>query len=162
MLVVSDTSPLNYLILVDAVTVLPVIFKEVCIPPAVLTELSDLRGPVQVRDWAANPPAWLMVRAARHIDAIHGLHLGETEAIALAEELRAEALLVDEREATLVATQRGIRVVGTLGVLSTAVAAGLLDAHQIADRLHRTNFRAPRELIDDIIFSSLKSHPSRK
>lgn len=40
MIVVSDTSPLNYLVLLDVVSVLPKLFGEVVVPPAVLTELA--------------------------------------------------------------------------------------------------------------------------
>lgn len=40
MLVVSDTSPLNYLVLVQAVDVLPVLFSEIFISPTVLDELN--------------------------------------------------------------------------------------------------------------------------
>ena len=49
MLVVSDTSPLNYLVLIDAIDVLPLLFQAVCVPPTVHKELSDLRSPDAAR-----------------------------------------------------------------------------------------------------------------
>ena len=56
MIVVSDTTPLNYLILVDSVHVLPALFGRVYAPSAVITELSHRKTPEAVRNWAASPP----------------------------------------------------------------------------------------------------------
>lgn len=61
-MVVSDTSPLNYLILVGCVNVLPQIFGQVYAPPLVLIELGHPRSPVAVRTWAASPPEWLTLK----------------------------------------------------------------------------------------------------
>ena len=57
MIVVSDTTPLNYLILIDAADVLPKLFGQVYAPSAVLTELSHTRSPELVRKWASGLPA---------------------------------------------------------------------------------------------------------
>jgi predicted nucleic acid-binding protein len=62
-IVVSDTSPLNYLVLIDAVDVLPVIFEWVYVPPSVIVELSSQKTPDTVQQWAASPPEWLQVVA---------------------------------------------------------------------------------------------------
>src|SRR3989304_9666212 len=97
MLIVSDTSPLNYLVLVNAVDTLPVLFTEIYIPPAVLEELQHQRSPDSVRHWAENLPRWLQVRSPRKVRQILGLHRGEIEAIALAEELSADVILIDDR-----------------------------------------------------------------
>jgi predicted nucleic acid-binding protein len=157
MLVVSDTSPLNYLLLVEAIEVLPVLFSEVFISPAVLDELRHQRAPTLVREWAINPPPWLQVKAAHDLRHIAGLDRGETEAIALAEELDADALLIDERDASRVASQRGIVVIGTFAVLAKAIVNGLIDQDTVTARLARTNFRGPIELLDVFVnrFKSL-------
>ena len=63
MLIVADTSPLNYLVLIGADPVLPGLYGRILIPPEVLWELRDDAGPQAVRDWAADPPQWLEVRA---------------------------------------------------------------------------------------------------
>ena len=60
MLVVSDTSPLNYLILIKSVDVLPSLYGRVAAPRMVLRELLDPEAPPPVRDWAARPPSWLV------------------------------------------------------------------------------------------------------
>lgn len=151
MIVVSDTSPLNYLVLAEAVGVLPQLFDRVLIPPTVLAELNRPRTPAAVRAWAASPPAWVEVRAPQHIESLPGLHAGETEAIALAEELRAERLLIDERDGANAARRRGLHVVGTLAVLGEAGRRGLIDLPSTILRLRSTNFRAPEELVQELL-----------
>jgi len=91
--IVSDTSPLNYLILIEAIEVLPKLFDEVLIPPAVYSELQNPRTPAAVYRLAAALPSWAKVRSPAHIDPAIALGAGETEAIALAIELRIPAIL---------------------------------------------------------------------
>ena len=62
MIAVSNSTPLNYLILIGAVDILPQLFDRVLIPEAVLSELQHSCTPESVRTWIANPPAWLEVR----------------------------------------------------------------------------------------------------
>jgi hypothetical protein len=62
MLVVADTSPLNYPVLIGHEAILPALYARVLIPPAVLTDLRQARTPEAVRAWVAQPPAWLEVR----------------------------------------------------------------------------------------------------
>ena len=151
MLVVSDTSPLNYLVLVEAIEVLPQLFTEVFVPMAVIDELRHERAPQVVRNWVRDPPPWLQIRSPRVLLEIPGLDLGEMEAIALAEELSADAILVDERDAAKVASNRGILAVGTLAVLARAIVNGLIDQESVAIRLANTNFRAPADLLDLLV-----------
>jgi predicted nucleic acid-binding protein len=104
-----------------------------------------------VRDWANAPPEWLRIRAPYGIVEVPGLGRGETEAIALAEELNADAILIDERDGSRIARQRGIAVVGTLAVLAKAVAQNLVDHDEIANRLSQTNFRGPMDLFGKLV-----------
>ena len=82
MLVVSDTSPLNYLVLIEAIDVLPQLFHDVYAPTQVLIELAHSRAPDEVRTWAENPPTWLNVSTPRidHPLPVR-LHPGEAAAI---------------------------------------------------------------------------------
>ena len=57
MIVVCDTSPLNYLVLIQHAEVLPSLFGRVIAPPAVMAELQHPGAPTIVRAWAAAPPA---------------------------------------------------------------------------------------------------------
>src|SRR5712675_1408653 len=93
---VSDTSPLNYLTLIGSVDILPVLFERIVIPPAVVGELQHQNTPAVVRTWVATAPVWLDVRAPTDIDPALTLGAGEVEAIALAIELGAVPLLVDD------------------------------------------------------------------
>jgi predicted nucleic acid-binding protein len=68
------------------------------------------------------------------------LQLGERTAILLADAIRADIILLDEKSARRVAADRGLRVTGTLGVLGKAAARGLVDFTLAVDRLRKTNF----------------------
>ncbi|MGA2743042.1 MAG: hypothetical protein ABSG65_37110 [Bryobacteraceae bacterium] len=86
-LVIADTGPINYLVLIGNIDLLPVLFERVILPSAVASELSDPDAPPLVREWIADPPAWLDIHGApiRQFDeaALEGLDEGETAAIAL-------------------------------------------------------------------------------
>jgi predicted nucleic acid-binding protein len=151
MIVVSDTSPLNYLVLIDAVHVLPAIFRQVFIPEQVARELGDSGAPNEVQAWIAAPPDCLVVRSPIQTQLNLKLDPGEVQAIGLAEELRADHILIDEWAARTVAANRGLHVIGTLGVLNQAAERGLIDLSETCIRLLKTSFRINRQLIDQLI-----------
>jgi len=62
MIVVADTSPLNYLVLIEEVGLLPAIFGNVLVPTSVFHELQHPRTSLKVREWVANLPVWVEVR----------------------------------------------------------------------------------------------------
>ena len=88
MIVVSDTSPLNYLVLIQQEHVLPSLFSRVVAPPAVVRELGHPAAPSAARLWAASPPSWLEILVPSFVDESLSLGLGETEAISLAPSFR--------------------------------------------------------------------------
>jgi predicted nucleic acid-binding protein len=110
MIVVADTSPINYLICIGEIDILARLYGVVIIPRAVRDELSRDRAPEMVRRWIAGPPAWLEVRIptikpdaaliAAELDA------GEFDAILLAEELGASELIRDDRDGRKEAERR--------------------------------------------------------
>ena len=61
MIVVADTSLLNYLVLLGHIEILAKIYAEVVVPQAVLDELQDSDAPAEVRAWFSAPPRWLQV-----------------------------------------------------------------------------------------------------
>jgi hypothetical protein len=63
--VVADTALLRYLIEIDAVDVLPVLFRQVMTAPAVVQDLLHANTPTPVRTWIASPPPWLVMQAPR-------------------------------------------------------------------------------------------------
>ncbi len=127
--IVADTTPLNYLVLIQATDILPELYRTVLIPPAVKAELAHANTPAVVRAWISQPPAWLeVVSLKRPVDsALQHLDAGEREAISLASELQAILLLMDERDGVTIARHRGLKVVGTLAALDLAAAHGLVD-----------------------------------
>ena len=152
MIVVADTTPLRYLIVIEQVQLLPTLYGRVLIPPAVADELSHTRTPQVVRTWLAARPIWLEIRQPTHTlpDEVD-LDQGELEAIALAEEVNADILLVDEWDARLEAERRHLRVVGTLRVLADGATRGLTDLEDAFERLRRTNFRVNSQLLEALL-----------
>ena len=55
--VVADTSPINYLILIGKIDLLSQLYKHILVPPAVLAELKHSFAPKPVHDWTVNAPA---------------------------------------------------------------------------------------------------------
>jgi predicted nucleic acid-binding protein len=93
-MVVADTSPINYLVLIDQIEILSRLYTRILIPPAVLKELKHPVAPEPVRDWAAHPPRWLEVLTPKSSINVAQLDLGESEAIALATEMHVECCLL--------------------------------------------------------------------
>lgn len=96
MIVVSDTTPLNYLLLIGQQELLPALFRSVYTVPAVMLELQHPRAPEIVRAWALKPPSWLRVQSPTRSIAAGLAGIGEAAAIALAQELRADVTLIDD------------------------------------------------------------------
>jgi predicted nucleic acid-binding protein len=154
-LVVADASPLHYLILVDAVDVLRRLFQKIYVPVEVCDELTCPAAPADVRTWIQRIPNWIDVLPMPGVQsddpALATLDSGERAAIVLAESLKADLLLIDDRAGALAAQQRGLIVTGTLGVLDLASRAGLLELRSTFTRLQKTNFRYPPSLMEKLL-----------
>ena len=160
MLVVADSSPLNFIIRLGYVDSLPRLFEAVVIPPQVAEELSQPRTPKAVRDFMARPPAWLTIRSPMHIETILGIDPGEAAAISLARELKADLLLVDDREGRNAAAKRNIPVTGTIGVIERAAHRGLLDLPEAFRRLkEQPDFWVDHKLLDQRLALFLRQKP---
>ena len=136
--------------LLEQIAVLPALYTRVFLPPAVVTELQDLEAPAEVRAWVANLPAWCEVRRPAPLgetETLANLGAGEREAILLAQELRADVLLIDEEDGRQAAWSRALTVTGTLGILERAAERGLLDLPRTLAQLLTTTFRVRDELI---------------
>lgn len=148
MIVVSDTSPLHYLILCEVQDLLPRLFTQVVIPPTVFQELQQARTPPIVRAWATSAlPAWVRVQAPSILDISLKVDHGEMEAICLAREIRAAAILMDDRAGRAAALSCGLVVAGTIGILEAAAARGLIRLPEVIERLQKTNARLDRDLL---------------
>src|SRR6266516_3621555 len=149
MIVIADTSPLHYLILLEHTEVLQHLYGSVVIPQAVVRELQAEKTPSVVRRWITGPPAWLQVRqiVVPPDPALAELDPGEREAIALAEALRADALIIDEKIGRREAERRRLRVIGTVRVLDDAAEAGLVDLPTTLQRLQAFGFYLDAKLL---------------
>lgn len=146
--VVADTTPLNYLIVIERAEILASLFGEVLIPRAVLDELSHSRAPLAVSRWLGNPPHWLRITPVQRLDETLQLGKGENEAISLAVERHLKVVLMDERLGRAAATAGGLIPVGTLNLIDLADEKGVTDGITALKDLRQTTFRADAALLD--------------
>ena len=117
MIVVADTGPVHYLVLCGQVDLLHPLFGSLIIPAAVQRELLHAHAPAAVQAWASALPGWVKVCSPDDASRFDNLGPGERQAIALALEIGADFLLIDETLGRRTAVQAGVTVKGTLGVL---------------------------------------------
>ena len=143
----------NYLIVIDEIRILALLYRRVVVPTAVFEELRNSSAPPAVRAWMGHLPDWLEVRtpATAQYTGLVKLDPGERDAILLAEELAAERLIIDELQGRREAEQRGIPVIGTLGVLRDAAEGGLLDLAKAIESLRKTSFYIAPEILSRLL-----------
>jgi predicted nucleic acid-binding protein len=134
MIVVADSGPLHFLILLDHAELLRRFYGRVPVPDVVARELSSAGAPPVVHDWIAQPPSWVDVVpvGSEAVQAITDeLDLGERSAIGLAATLGADLLLIDETAGRAEARRLNLRVTGTLGVLRAGAEQGLVNVPDV-------------------------------
>lgn len=160
-IVVSDASPLHYLILIDEADILPRLYGRVLLPQTVAGELLHAHAPTAVQTWLSASPTWLEIVPSPEQEArtvtVSVLGPGERAAIAVALREHADLVLMDDREAVEEARRQGLTVIGTLGVLDLAASRGLTDLRAALERLQATNFRAAPHLIRRLLKDSASS-----
>ncbi len=158
MIVVADTSALNYLIRMKRAEILPALYGRVVIPHAVRDEMLADRAPVEVRSWAAELPSWIDLVSAIHFDPTlpEQLGAGEREAISVALEMKAEVVLMDDQPARLAAEQRGLFVSGTLSVVLQASRLGLMNFEPALMELKNLGFR-----MSDAVITAMRQLATR-
>lgn len=153
-LVVADSSPLHYLILIGQIKLLPRLFKTVVIPDEVYRELTHAMAPSSVVGFMRERPAWLEIRTPRDVEQIPFIDAGERAAICLAREIAADLLLIDDADGRRAAQARRIAVTGTLGILDRAAQQHLIDLRQVLSQLRATSMH----LSDELLNALLKRH----
>ncbi len=158
--VVADTSPINFLILIDCIGLLPKLYTRIVIPPEVFKELTDAGAPPEVASWMQTRPEWVEVRSPASVFHLlpafteADLDAGEQVAIRLALAEQDVLLLIDEATGRSVASQLGVANTGTLGILVAAAEVGFVDLKISLSRLRSTNFRISQSLIDKVLAES--------
>jgi uncharacterized protein len=132
MLVVSNTSPISNLAIVGRLNLLRSQFREIRIPIAVQFELDQVSHGAALKEiQQAFQDGWIKPQALREGKIARllatTLDPGEAEAIALALELPADLILLDERDGRKAAERAGLRVAGVLGVLLRAKSEGQIE-----------------------------------
>ena len=147
-LIVADTSPLVYLVLINHIDVLH-------------AELRNPLAPAPVLAWAASLPQWIEVRKVLSTSddaALLALGVGERAAIMLALSIHADLVLIDERKGTQAALDKGLDATGTLGILQRAARRGFLNLAEAFDRLKETNFRYHQHIMDKLLAEQKKGN----
>ena len=153
MIVVSDTSPICYLLLINRVDILQALYDVVIIPQAVANELSASEAPSVVKSWIAHPPIWLQIQLIEtpQNTELRMLDLGEREAILLAEQLNADLVILDDKAARRIARERRLRIIGLLGILKEAARIDLLDLEATFEQLRDVGFWVVPSLLAQLL-----------
>lgn len=154
MIVVSDTSPIHYLLLINQVELLPKLYGSINIPEVVRDEMLAPGAPIILQQWIQQPPSWLNVYVVELPTnlALMRLDPGERAAIQLALQIQADLLIVDDKPARQAATALGIKITGLLGILSEAARLGEIELPVVlAQLMNKTNFRASPKLIQTLL-----------
>ncbi|MDY7015167.1 MAG: DUF3368 domain-containing protein [Cyanobacteriota bacterium] len=159
--IVSNTSPILNLAIVDQLNLLQQQFGQILIPETVLEELKiDEPRPGSEVVKAAIQTGWIQVQAITDRALFQllkqSLDPGEAAAIALAVELSANLILLDEREGRKIAKSLGLNATGILGVLLKAKRSGSLSSVQtvINDLINKAGFRISADLLQKILQAS--------
>ncbi|MEB3355950.1 MAG: DUF3368 domain-containing protein [Synechococcales bacterium] len=156
MIVVSDTSALSNLAIVDHLWLLEAIYQTVIVPEVVASELAAASNPTIS---AILKLGWIQTRPLNNSQLIdklqqeRGLDAGEAAAIALALQLRADDLLIDERLGRQEAVRLGLSIIGILGILLTAKQRSLIPQVQpVMDALiSKAGFRVSPQLYQRVL-----------
>ena len=159
MTVISDTTPIISLIKINRIDLLEQLFGEVFIPEAVFRELttnsiySDEAKIVESASFMKTIPIQNR-KSLEILQAISGLDDGESEAIILADELKSDVLIIDERKGRKVAQKMGITITGTIGILLQAHNEKMISTNEIKlylEQLKNRNIRLSDSLIQEVL-----------
>lgn len=137
-LIVSDTSPVTNLIKIGLLSLLRDVYGKIIIPRSVYEELCEIESQKQLLD----RQTWIQIATAQNREFVRilekELDKGESESIALAIELKADFLIIDESNGRQKAESLGIDIVGLLGTLLKAKDMGIIsEVRPIIDQLIR-------------------------
>ncbi len=145
--------------MIQKLWILEKLYGNVIIPEAVLYELEKLKlnklNISQITD-----STWIKIRPVMNESLVailsESLDRGESEAIVLAQELRADLLIIDEIKGRNYAKKLNIRIIGLVGILVQAKIEGILEnVGEILDELkHKAGFWISQELYDKAIVMS--------
>jgi predicted nucleic acid-binding protein len=155
MIIVADTTPISELAKVNYLNLLPKLFGRIAIPQGVYDELTTGQHPAAL---LMRELSWLDVVAVnnrltvKELQQVGSLDLGESEAIALAEEMKADRLIIDEKAARRVAMARSLPLIGTMGVLLLGKRQGELEnVKDVLDQMQQQGTRIKDHLYTQVL-----------
>jgi predicted nucleic acid-binding protein len=138
MIVVADTTPLISLLKINRLELLETLFGQVMIPRAVFSELiADER--FQAEADQIKSKSFIVVQTVANAESVSvlkratGLDQGESEAIVLTDELKADLLLMDEAKGRTISDQMGIKIMGTVGLLMAAYEEHIITSDEVKE-----------------------------
>lgn len=139
MIIISDTSIISGLVIVDKVDILTKLFGKIIVPQAVKSELLLLEAyKNKIKQFFEKEQIGVLkpTNKSFYNELFQILDKGEAEAITLAVELKADLLLVDEKKGRIIAKQLEIMITGLLGILLLAKQQNIISSvKQIMDKL---------------------------
>ena len=154
MMVISDTSCIGYLIIIDKLLLLKENFSKIIIPETVHKEILQLSSKYNLNKYLKSE--WItsmtITNYKLYKELLNKVDEGESEAIVLSQEIHADLLLIDERKGTQLARSLGIKTLGLLGVLLLSKEKQIIPlVKPILDELiANTTFR-----IDKILYTNV-------
>ena len=153
MVIISDTSPITNLIKIGKLYILELLFTEIIIPVKVYEELANYENQKEI----ISQCAWIKVKKVQQTDLVQQLANflddGEAEAIALANELNARFLIIDERKGRQYAEKYGLKIIGLLGILIRAKQKGHIDFLKpiLTELENDIGFRMSKSLLERVL-----------
>ncbi len=156
MIIISNTTPLIGLAMVQHFDLLNDLFGEIYIAEAVYTELTQSQAQTSFGKKEVIQASWIKrceINDRFSVDVLlDELDLGEAETIVLAHELKADWVLMDERKGRRKLTQLGFAKIGTGGLLLKAKQAGFIaELKPNLERLRREGFSISQTVIDALL-----------
>jgi hypothetical protein len=152
MLIVADSSALIALAVCDGLDVILQIYDDLKIPEAVYAEIVAPEKPQSDVLGAFLSERVVRVDTDRWVLAAGGLGRGEIEAMALYKQLSADALLIDDHRARVIAEHNHIECIGALGLLLVAKQRGKLSlVTPYIQKLRRSSIFYGEELLERVL-----------
>ena len=125
MIIISYTTPIITLLKINQLDLLQKLFQEIYIPESVYDELTQNLKYISESEIIKNSK-FIKKESIKDHQAVSllkratGLDLGESEAIILSDEKKADLLIIDEVKGRMVAKNMGLKIMGTIGILTLA------------------------------------------
>jgi predicted nucleic acid-binding protein len=154
--IISNASPLIGLCSINSLDILKELWDEIIIPQAVYREAvingAGKQGSLAIADACHH---WIRVCSVKNIHVAEVLRAaldeGEAEVIALGQEIKADLLLLDNREPRMFADRISLKVIGTVGIIKLAWKKGLIkEPVEKIYELRKKGFWISNDLIEQI------------